>query len=439
MTRTVCMFVTNSVNGDPRVRREAATLAKNGYQVVVIGLRGSGDCQEEWLDGFKVIRVEEPKLLTIRQGVLAALERLSPRLLVRVRSVYRLIRYGCRNPVVLQTRHEQGKSEAKPAMPLTAWQKTKTDQLSIRFITRLNVEMARVAIQQRADLYHSHDLDTLLAGYLAKRRTGNPLLYDFHELYTEQFPKGIKSPLWHFWYAGLEWILLRGTDYRITVCVSLGEWAARRYRVEPPVTVMNVPNARTVFRIPAQTSQEKVILFHGMYMPDRGLERLIEAAQYIRGGRIVFRGFGSLEGRLRELSRQAGVENVVSFKPPVPMAELVEAAGDADIGVIPYLPVCLNNEFCLPNKIFEYMMAGLAVVGSDLPELRRIILGHDVGLIYDPYSSKDLARALNELLADPARLEKMRRNSLQAAQDKFNWACESQKLLRLYDTAVGLA
>jgi len=136
--------------------------------------------------------------------------------------------------------------------------------------------------------------------------------------------------------------------------------------------------------------------------------------------------------------KEKRVEDRVSFASPVPMTDLVRAASEAEIGVIPYIPVCLNNRFCLPNKIFEYMMAGLALAGSDLPELRRIILGYNLGGVFNPEEPQDIARALNELLADDAGLETMRRNALDASKTVFNWDIEGQKLLRLYDSAFHL-
>jgi glycosyltransferase involved in cell wall biosynthesis len=318
------------------------------------------------------------------------------------------------------------------------WKKIKTDVSAIRYLVWVNIYMARAARSQSADVFHAHDLDTLLAGWLAKRRARRPLVYDFHELYTEQFHPGEKSPLWRAWYATLERILVKQTDVKLTVCDSLGDWVACRYGVTQAITVMNVPNAAPLQTIRMGEPGKRIVLFHGGYMPDRGLEGFISAARHVRGGTMVLRGYGPLEAKLRAIVKTNGLEQHVSFAPPVPMMELVNAAATADIGVIPYLPVCLNNRFCLPNKIFEYLMAGLAVVGGDLPELRKIILTHHVGRVYDPYDPTDLARVLNELLDDPAELEKMRRNALRVSQELLNWGNEGQKLLRTYDQVLGV-
>jgi glycogen synthase len=440
MTKKICMFVTNPVTNDPRVRREADTLLKAGYQVVVIGLKSQESSREEWINGCHIIRVPHPRGFGIPKPqalLLLCLKRVFPRFYESLRAYYRGVRPDCKQGASRDNPALQADALAPSPSP-TFFSKFRTDVLAIINMIWLNVALVSEAVKQRADIYHAHDLDTLLAGFLAKRATGKKLVYDFHELYTEQFEKGVKTGVWRLYYLGLEWFLAKRTDLRLTVCDSLGEWLSRRYGVNGVITVMNVPSSQDFLPIRVSENRSKVILYHGVYRPDRGLEGLIESARYLEGGRIVLRGYGCLEDQLRDLVKEKRVEDRVSFASPVPMTDLVRAASEAEIGVIPYIPVCLNNRFCLPNKIFEYMMAGLALAGSDLPELRRIIMGYNLGGVFNPEEPQDIARALNELLADDAALEKMRRNALDASMTVFNWDIEGQKLLRLYDSAFHL-
>jgi len=419
----VCMLVTNPVSNDPRVRREAATLVKAGYQVVVIGVQGKESGPEEWLDGYRVVRVPPGSLRrSLVYHFLMWLKAVAPRQYTVLRDRYRSV-----NPRKL--------AEASPASSFLPEHSTlRSDLLNIIHILRLNLKMAREAIKQHADVYHAHDLDTLLAGYIAKRRTRKKLVYDFHELYTEQFKEGVKTGSWRRYYLSLERALVKTTDLRLTVCESLGDWVTQRYGTDGVITVRNVPVYRPLAPGPADSGREPVILYHGGYFRDRGLEQLIESVQYLERGRIVFRGFGELEDHLRALVREQGLGNRVSFAPPVPMPELVKTAAEADIGVIPYIPFCLNNRFCLPNKLFEYLMAGLAVAGSDLPELRKVIMGHNVGLVFNPEDPQDIAKVLNEMLGDATRLGGMKRNASLAARTSYNWEVEAQKLVKGYQS-----
>ena len=422
----VCMLVTNPVSNDPRVRREATTLVKAGYQVVVIGVQVKESSPEEWLDGYRVVRVPLPGSLRrhVIPHFLVWLKSAAPRLYTVLRDRYRSV--NPRKPV-----------EAPLASPPLPERSTlRSDLLNLIHVLRINLKMAGEAIKQHADVYHAHDLDTLLAGYIAKIRTRKKLVYDFHELYTEQFKDGVKTGAWRFYYSSLERALVKTTDLRLTVCESLGDWVTQRYGTDGVITVRNVPVYQPPPPGPSDHGREPVILYHGGYFRDRGLEQLIESVQYLKRGRIVFRGFGELEDHLRALVQEQGLEDRVSFAPPVPMPELVKTAAEADIGVIPYIPFCLNNRFCLPNKLFEYLMAGLAVVGSDLPELRKVILGHSVGGVFDPEDSQDIARALNDLIEDEKRLARIKRNALHAVRAVYNWQAESVKLLKAYESLV---
>lgn len=400
--KKVCMLLINPVTNDQRVRREAGTLVKAGYRVVVIGVSVTGESRDEWFDGpegYQVRRVLHPKAILRR----------------RLRAV-------------------PGSGPSDSPRPAGLVSRLFADLLNIAGVLWMNLALTREAIRQHADVYHAHDLDTLPAGYLAKLWTRKKLVYDFHELFTELYRRGVKSGFWRLFFSAQERFLAKRADLRLTVCDSLGEWMTRQYGINGVVTVMNAPQKEVVSPVPAGGRREKVILYHGAFLPDRGLEPLIESARYLEGARIVLRGVGLLEEPLRRLVQAIGVEEKVSFAPPVPVTDLVKAASAADIGMIPYLPACDNLRLCLPNKLFEYIMAGLAVVATDLPEIRRIILHHNLGVVLDdPNDARSIARTLNALLKDEGRLEAMKRNALEVAQSLYNWECESAKLLRAYD------
>ena len=140
-------------------------------------------------------------------------------------------------------------------------------------------------------------------------------------------------------------------------------------------------------------SDKIIALYQGRYSPNRGLEQIVESAQYLDPNiELHFRGLGDekLLADLKQIARRIGRSNV-KFPPPVEMNDLVESAQTADIGLIAYLPVHIDNELCMPNKVFEYMMAGLALATSDLPELRRLIKTYHNGSTFNPYQPKNIA------------------------------------------------
>jgi glycogen(starch) synthase len=447
MAKTVCMLVLNAVTDDPRVRREAATLAGAGYRVEVIGLQTTTHGREEWIDGYQITRVAWPNIRTIQDvmrdvrnyrvslqvAVLSFFKRNCSPVYDRLRKAFRSVVPPCA-PAVISCTEPSAHSLDPASQRGSPWERFTNDHRSLRVVFWLNRAMAEEAEKRQADVYHVHDLDTLLAGYWIKRRTGKLLVYDFHEAYTEQYQPGVKTRLWKGCYSFLERALIKRVDASFTVCESLADWAAKRYGTGRAVTVMNVPRRSPTVLVRNDGGRERVILYHGRFVEDRGIEQLVESARYLRRGHMILRGAGHLEGRLRSLVKTHGLEGRVAIEPPVPMAEVVQHAAEADIGVLPYVPSCFNNYVCLPNKLFEYMMAGLAVAGSDLPEIRRIVSGRDIGVLFNAEDPKDIARALNELLDDEAGLEQKRRNAWEVSHTVFNWEEESRKLLRHYDS-----
>ncbi len=414
------MLVTNPVTDDPRVRREAATLCKAGYDLVVVAVRNESTKPEEVIDGYRVIRLPHPKLLAKLLW-----RRLNARTDSSGVSLYESHGNQVHQPITAIQQSEQ--------RPQDTWlRKCWVDILNVVNVIWINIAMAITAAQQRPDVYHAHDLDTLLAGWLASRWTGGFLVYDFHELFTEQYQQGVKTGLWHTFYSWLERLLIGRTHLKLTVCDSLGEWVSARYGVTGVVTVKNVPRLPNWNIVPRATTATPVILYHGAYVRNRGLEEFISCVPYLQEGRIVLRGRGPLESKLRMLVHEMRVQDRVLFAPPVPMVELVQAASEADLGVAPFLPLCLNTRYCLPNKLFEYMMAGLAVVATDVPEMRKIVLDHDVGLIFPSNDPKAMAAVCNELLGNKSRLLQMKKNSARVATQIYNWEHEERRLLQAY-------
>ena len=123
--------------------------------------------------------------------------------------------------------------------------------------------------------------------------------------------------------------------------------------------------------------------------------------------------------------------------PRVPMTELVASLRGFDIGIIPYRATCLNNYYSSPNKLFEYMMGGLAIAAADLPEIRRVVEEYGNGVLFDPQDPTDIAEKINALASDRSRLDEMKRNSLKGAAEQYSWEIQRPRLLRGIDDCLG--
>jgi glycosyltransferase involved in cell wall biosynthesis len=178
----------------------------------------------------------------------------------------------------------------------------------------------------------------------------------------------------------------------------------------------------------------RIALYQGYVQPNRGLDLLVRSAKYLAPGNvIVVMGDGPSKAALQQLVAQEGVGDRIKLLPLVPYAELLSWTASADIGlnVLPpdYSP---SIYYCLPNKLFEYLMAGLPVLTSRLPAVAEVIRQYDVGQVVDSLDPVTVAEAINALLADTEARARMRANALAAARDSLNWEIESQRLVQLY-------
>jgi glycosyltransferase involved in cell wall biosynthesis len=382
------MFVTNCVSIDTRVIKEAATLAAAGHEVTVLGLSDGGRAARETLEGFTIRRLRPDTLRTRRKGGLA-------------------------------------KAVAPLAM---AW------ALADYWRRALHV-----ATSEPFDVYHAHDLVTLPAAWAARLRRGGRVVYDAHELFTEL---ARLDRLSRAVFRVLETLLISRADRVLTVNDSIAAELARRYRVPLPLVLRNCPRTfgrrpdgtRSTLRARAQVPKgTPIVLYQGLYMPHRGLENLVRAAAGFARARLVFMGWGPLLDGLKSLAATEGVSDRVTFIDPVPMDDLLEVTAGADLGVIPYRNVGLNNFYTSPNKLFEYAAAGVPVVASAFPELVKVVEGQQIGRTFDPDDPASIADAVNAALEDPAERARLRNNAA-AAAGRFTWEGEARILLEAYQS-----
>ena len=301
--------------------------------------------------------------------------------------------------------------------------------------------MLRAVRSEQAQVFHGNDLPTLPLTTWAARRAGGKALYDSHELWVGM------SPTWTpFLNAVSRWVEARyisQMDAVVTVNDLIADELRRQYQIPQPTVVMNCPEPvvlRAVdpsYSIRAKlglSTETPIILYQGRYEPGRGLEELIESGRYLSRGVIILRGYGSNEEDLRRLVAALGDSRRVFMVEPVPMADLVSAAAEADVGVVPYTAYSPGYYYASPNKLFEYMFASLAIAVSNLPFLEKIVRDHDLGVVFNPADPKHIAEQLSLLVCNPARLRTCKENATRVARDRYNWDHEGGKLVDLYRT-----
>ena len=297
----------------------------------------------------------------------------------------------------------------------------------------------RLVRKQRADIYHAHDLSTLPVAWLAKVLTKGKLVYDCHEVWLDRnrIPKRSRVNRLFVWL--IERFLSHRADAILATSDSHAKMLVKYYHVKP-IVMYNASYRESIERSNllretlAIPSSVKVLLYVGYITFGRGLEKLIQSLKYLDGGySLVFMGYGDT-GRinnLKELTDSEKQTGRVYFLGPVPFEQVPKYAASADLGLAPIEDCCLSYRYCLPNKVLEYIAAGLPIAASSLPDIKNVIDGNQIGATFEPSSPQDIARAIDYILSDQTRYDRMRKNALVAAQ-KYTWENESQKLLRIY-------
>ena len=423
--KIVAMFNLNDTRRDPRVIRTASALANMGCRVIVFSIN-SHDETHQHLHNFEIVTISIPQSYTNED--MKSLEQASVAAARLVEACNGEILY--RNEDTLLRKFDKY-FEAK--LTLLKRKLTKITNmnslgeiLKIRSIMLINVKLYECALKYSPHVIYANDLDTLLCGYMFKANHNLPLIFDAHEIYPEQLPSHMRSNIWHKFYTKLEKELVRHTDKRLTVCDALGVYFEKEYGSKPFLTIRNCPS---IAYLPPESilkrrNKPRKIIYHGAYFPYRGLEEVIQASGTVENAIFVLRGIGNHQTALKELVHKLKMEHRVIFEEPVSIDRLVETASLCDIGLNPFISVCLNTKFALPNKFFEYMMAGLALVSADLVEMRNLTHKHQLGLLYNSIDTDQLAGILNELIAHPEKIECYRSNAYFKAKEEFHWEKE---------------
>jgi glycosyltransferase involved in cell wall biosynthesis len=398
------VLVRNTAVNDGRVLRAARVLRRIGHRPVVLGVTSASDTAPAvTADGVQVLR-------------------LTPR------SPFELIRRLRRStPGEAGSPPRAGtEGSAGPGWPSPL----------IRFHRLLRtLDYYRRAIgligAWRPSLVHCNDYNTMWVG-VAARLLGSSVIYDAHELWPDRNQR--TEPRW--WLLLCEGLFVR-IAHRVTA-TSPGHAAviARRYRVPVPKVIRNIPER--VSRRQADPAREPgVVVYDGAVTTNRGLEQAIRSLPSVPRIRLRAIGPGRVEyrARLLALARELGVEGRVEFAAPVPPDRVVGAIAAAELGLALIQPSCLSYALSLPNKVFEYVAAGLPILAADLPVLGPFVEEHGLGLLAIPDDTEDLACKLEKLVQPETNSSY--RKAVHHARRELDWERESRALIAAYRQAIG--
>ncbi|MGD9702338.1 MAG: glycosyltransferase family 4 protein [Acidimicrobiia bacterium] len=384
----VCFLSVEPIHDQPRIRRQGDALHTAGYEVVAIGSTGGRSPEPAW----RVVELDLPRL----SG--------GDRLLATAR----------------QASSALGERAALAAYWSDARRRAVRD----------------AAIAERADVYVAREWRTLPIAVAACEVTGAGLAMDSPELSAEESEE---SAVWRRFFrpmvVAIERRYLPQAQLVTAVTGRIGDILQQRYALAArPTPVRNMPPYE---EHPLRPVGEIVsVLYLGGLLPGRGIEQVIESvSRWPANWRLTLQGPGGDEyvASLRRLA--VPVSERVDIPGAVPLTEMVSIAARSDIGIFAHQPNGRQASLALPNKLFEYMMAGLAVCVSDMPSMREVVEEAGAGvLIPAPYGVSEIASAIEQLEASD--IVAFKRAALAAARH-LNWEHESQGYVAAFSAAFG--
>jgi glycosyltransferase involved in cell wall biosynthesis len=371
MRKRVFISVTSDLVTDQRVRRAATALNEAGYEVVVVGrqLKNSSALSEK---GYQIVRFK----LWFERGVM--------------------------------------------------------------FYTAFNLRLFFFLLFKKIDILLSNDLDTLLPNYLISKIKFIPLVYDSHEYFTE-VPEIQHRPFVKTTWQAIERLTVPKLKYAYTVNNSIAKLYFDKYHIHFDV-IRNVP-----IKIPFSTvSKEElrkelqlpkdsfIVILQGAGINiDRGAEEAVQSMKYVQDVLLLIVGDGDVVSALKQTVKDEKLEDKVHFYPKQAMHELMRYTQAADLGLTLDKDTNLNYKFSLPNKIFDYIQAGIPILASNLPEIKNIIETYQIGEIILDHTPATIAKAIEEIKINSFQVTTWH-NNLQRAQQELNWSHEKEKLIALF-------
>lgn len=373
----VIHIVLNSFTFDSRVQKEVNSLKKAGYQIFVFALQ-----EKNFLE-------EEPG-----------------------------------NPYI-----RRFKLKTRP------WPKKKFFQ-AFKYLELIYLAM-KEAKKIKPQIVHAHDLNALPIGYLISLRHRTPLIYDAHEFETER--DKFKSELLKKILRIIEGLLIRRVSKTITVSQSIALAYQKMYKIKPELILncsnyqKSLPKNKDFRKKNHLPLNKKIFIYQGSLDPGRGVEILIQVFKELKNENIalLLMGYGALKEEVQKAALDS--PETIFFRNAVPPNELVNYTCSTDFGLSVIENISLNRYCALPNKLFQYFMAGLPAIVSNIPEQKRIVEKFNCGLVVNPKSKEEIKAAILKLANSDTTF--YRQQALKAAK-VYNWENEEKKLLKIYENVL---
>lgn len=308
------------------------------------------------------------------------------------------------------------------------------------FYAEFNSRLFWTLLFERKSLLYANDLDTLLPNFLVSRFKSSPLVYDSHEYFAE-VPELVKRPFVKSFWEKLEASIFPRLKNVITVNEKLAEIYSAKYKV-PVEAIRNVPELiqedaldknQIMVGKPVDVSKE-ILIYQGALNLGRGIELMIDCMEFLPGVELLIVGTGDISSELKMQVKNRNLGNRVHFQGRLIPEKLRKLTPIASLGMSLEEDLGLNYRYALPNKIFDYIHAGIPVIVSDLPVMSHLVSDNGVGEVLKDRTPRTLAELIRKVLSNKASYD----TNLSNAAKKFNWNREKKLFQKFIDRLENL-
>jgi len=303
------------------------------------------------------------------------------------------------------------------------------------FYAEYNLRLFILLLFSKADIFHANDLDTLLANFIAAKLRGKTIVYDSHEYFTGvpeiQHKKFVKKT-WQI----IEGYIFPKLEYIFTINQSIANLYQQKYN-KKLIILRNIPRKlnlqqrKTKLELGIPMGKDIIILQGAGINMDRGAEELIEAMKYLKNTFLLIIGDGDVIKSLKKKVLILNLKDSVLFKGKMPYLEMMQYTKHAQLGITLDKDTNINYKFSLPNKLFDYIQAGIPILASKIEEVEKVIKNYEIGLLIDNHEPIHIAEKIQFALSHKESIKKWTIN-LETAAKELNWENEETFLIETY-------
>lgn len=306
------------------------------------------------------------------------------------------------------------------------------DYSSYVFYLSFSFHLILELTKTKADIFFAEDLYTLpFVSTIAKLKRAK-VYYNSRELYA--FIGGLtKRPILQSIVRMIEKFFIKRVDLVMTTGEMDSQFIEDYYKIKDTLVIRNIPlynqpthvvDFRKMYSIP---HDHKILLYQGVLQGGRGIPLMIKALSRIKQASLILLGDGEQKNNYIKLAKECGVEDQVHFVGTINQNELINYTAGGDIGVALIENISVSYYHALPNKLFEYIMAGLPVISSDLPQMKKIVEEYSVGIVAEIDDMNKLAAMIENIINNDELLMRYKENTKKAGLI-LNWQEEYKRV-----------